>query len=155
MKIVFGETVLDNKGNGISEPIDAQYSPSEKKLTLRTGSYPTILQMTEEMYHAYQDMNNVLVNSKYNVEFEAKTIALVVAGESFAPNISTANGIPQSYKDDVYIYSGTERAVLTKYLNDNYVRNGVIFSKYWRHRNNYHYSAPVKFVPQLLKNILQ
>ena len=85
------------------------------------------MQLSEEFYHAMQDMFGVLTNGKNNVEFEAKNIALIVAGESNAPYVDYDNGIPKSYKEFLYYSSLEMSASLKAYIQNNYISNGRFF----------------------------
>ena len=143
VNITFGETIAAKDENGNQMSVDAQYSAETKNVTLRIGSSPTMLQFAEEVYHAKQDMDGNLTNLTYNVEFEAKTAALIFAGEAGGPRSIPKNGIPKSYQDGLYNCS-LDKTGISKYVKDNYVINGTFFQKYWRKSGNRHYSAPVK-----------
>ena len=153
--ITFGKTILNNGEDGVSEPVFVQYSADTKTITIENESSPTILQLSEEFYHAMQDMFGVLTNGKNNVEFEAKNIALIVAGESNAPYVDYDNGIPKSYKEFLYYSSLEMSASLKAYIQNNYISNGRFFSQYWKRRKNNHYSTPVNSIPNLLKHFLK
>lgn len=151
--IKYGETISQNN----SESVDAQYSPENQQITLRKGFEPTLLQVVEELHHATLDMDKALVGADYNVEFEAKTVASIVAGDAEGPKIDMKNGISPLYNDGLYFSAMESLKAVRKYIEENYVKFGTLFSRHWKMPNNYNfqYSKPVENIPESLKILLR
>ena len=154
VNIIFGETIAAKDVNGNLNYVDAQYSADTKNITLRTGTWPTMLQFSEEVYHAKQDLDGNLDNLTYIVEFEAKTVALISIGEANGPWPKKYEDIPISYQSELYNRS-LYKVGISKYVQDNYVISGTSFQKYWEKSGNKHYSTPVRNIPKSLIKLLK
>ncbi len=80
--ITYGDTVTDS--NGDSAP--GQYTPSTRTITFRNDNNLRADVYTEELIHAYQDLKGLLTDqTSYNVEYEAKIIAAIIARDAGFP----------------------------------------------------------------------
>lgn len=153
--VTFGETVYDEKNNGSFEMVNSQYDPNNTTITFLAEAGLSGLVIIEEFYHAYQDMmsRQSNISDSWNREFEAKTIATIIAGQCGCPFPSNYFQGNTEYYKSIMDYTGTKFEFNGKFIN-NYIINGERFSDFWKKQNIKGYSEPVNQFPRTLFDIL-
>ena len=148
----FGETLKDANG----DQLPGQFDSETQTITYRDDGNLLGVTYSEELVHSYQYYKDVLNNTEYNPEYEAKIVveSMIRASGLSGGFHSSYQGNPTLSKFFNEVYNTGVK--ITPYFREQYKNAGKSFIEFYKNYGaNSHYTIPINYPSEVFENLFK